>query len=129
YSNLTKRWLRRISPLVLTGGTMASGALGLLALSLFNPAQNQWAAVTRLDALQWLSLLFLVLGCSVAAYFAYNAALSRVSPPRAAVYLYSEPVVTIGLGTTLLAERLTGQALLGASLIALSIALTHMAKR
>jgi len=129
YSNLSKDWMRTISPLVLTGGTMASGALGLLVLSLFNPVQNQWAAIAQLDTLQWLALLFLVVGCSVAAYFAYNAALTQMAAARAAVYLYFEPVVTIALGTTLLAERLTGQALLGAGLIALSVALTHLAKR
>src|SRR5579859_5644476 len=38
YSNLSKRWMRNIPPLVMTGGTMTSGAIGLLLLSLLDPA-------------------------------------------------------------------------------------------
>src|SRR5438552_3271254 len=34
YSNLSKRWMKKISPLVMTGGTMISGTIGLLLLSL-----------------------------------------------------------------------------------------------
>src|SRR5205823_10842446 len=49
YSHLSKRWMHDISPLVLTGGTMLSGALGLLLLSLTDPMNNRWSDVARLD--------------------------------------------------------------------------------
>ena len=42
YSNLSRRWMQSISPFVMTGGTMMSGAIGLLLLSLLNPANNRW---------------------------------------------------------------------------------------
>jgi len=65
YSHLSKRWMRVISPVVLTGGTMLSGALGLILLTLLNPAQNRWRDVMLLSPTQWLALLFLALVCSV----------------------------------------------------------------
>ncbi len=77
YSTLSKRWMQNISPLVMTGGTMMSGALSLLLLSLANPANNHWSDVLKLDLIQWVALFFLALVCSVIAYFVYNMALTR----------------------------------------------------
>lgn len=125
YSNLSKRWMRTISPLVMTGGTMLSGALGLLALSPLTTSTHQWAQVARLDGGQWFALLFLVLICSIAAYFIYNAALTRIPASRAAVFSYFEPVVAVALGALLLGERLSAQAILGAGIIALSVFLVQ----
>ena len=129
YSNLSKRWMEGISPLVMTGGTMASGALGLLLLSLTNPASNRWIAVTQLDAIQWAALFFLVLICSVMAYFVYNFALTKIEASRVAVYIYFEPAVTVLLGVTLLGERLSWQTLTGAAIIAVSVMIVNLAKK
>ncbi|HLX55511.1 MAG TPA: EamA family transporter [Ktedonobacteraceae bacterium] len=129
YSHLSKRWLRVISPVVLTGGTMLSGALGLVLLALLNPAQNQWRDVILLNPTQWLALLFLVLVCSVLSYFAYNRALSKLDASRVAVYIYFEPIVTVLLGVTLLREQLTWQSVLGSLAIAASIVLVNWIKR
>lgn len=129
YSNLSKRWMRTISPLVMTGGTMLSGALGLLALALVTTSAGQWRQVERLDGGQWFALLFLVLVCSIGAYLVYNAALTRVPASRAAVFNYGEPVVAVALGAALLGERLSAQAVVGALIIALSVYLLQGGKR
>ncbi len=129
YSNLSKRWMRSIPPLVMTGGTMTSGATGLLLLSLLDPSSNRWSEVANLDLLQWAALLFLALVCSVMAYFAYNVALTRIDASRVAVYIYFEPVVTILLGITLLGEHLSWQTIAGASLIGGSVVLVNLIKR
>jgi drug/metabolite transporter (DMT)-like permease len=129
YSNLSKRWMRTISPLIMTGGTMVSGAVGLLALSLTVGGTTQWAQVARLNGGQWCALLFLVLVCSVAAYFAYNTALTRIHASRAAVFINFEPVVAVALGALLLNERLNARALLGAGVIAVSVLLLHQGHR
>lgn len=129
YSNLSKRWMRHISPLVMTGGTMTSGALGLLLLSLFNPASNRWSEVARLDMLQWIALLFLAVVCSVLAYFAYNTALSKINASRAATYIYFEPVVTVILGVALLGELLSWQLIVGTAAIGASVALVNVMQR
>lgn len=123
YSNFSKRWMRTVSPLVMTGGTLLSGALGLLALSFFMDGSSGWSRVSRLSSPQWGALLFLVFCCSVAAYFVYNAALTTMDASRAAAFIYFEPVVAVILGALLLGERLSPQAIAGAVLIAVSVAL------
>jgi drug/metabolite transporter (DMT)-like permease len=129
YSNLSKRWMRDISPLIMTGGTMLSGAIGLLLLSLTDPIHNRWGDIIRLNATQWVALLFLSLGCSVIAYFVYNFALTKISASRAAVYIYFEPVVTVILGATLLGERLNWQTFCGVAVIGMSVAMVNLLKK
>lgn len=129
YANLSKRWMRTISPLVLTGGTMLSGALGLVLLSLTDPAHNQWGAIGRLNTTQWAALLFLALICSVAAYFVYNVALTQIPAARAAAYIYFEPLVAVALGALLLGERLDGQTVLGGIIIAASVVAVSLGRR
>jgi drug/metabolite transporter (DMT)-like permease len=128
YSILSKRWMRTLSPVVLTGGTMLSGALGLILLSLVNPSANRWSDIGRLGGTQILALLFLALVCSVAAYFAYNFALTRTPADHAATFVYFEPVVAVALGAVLLGERMSWQSLVGTLLIATSVFIVQRAK-
>ena len=128
YSTLSKRWMHDISPLVMTGGTMVSGAIGLLLLSLVDPATNRWGDVLRLDAAQWLALLFLALVCSVLAYFVYNFALTRITASRVAVYIYFEPVIAVLFGIALLGETLSWQTIGGAAAIGLSVMVVNLVK-
>lgn len=129
YSHLSKRYLRVISPAVVTGGMMVSGALGLILLTLLDPAHNRWQDVAMLTGMQWAALLFLAVVCSVLSYFAYNVALSTLSATRVTVYLYFEPVVAVLLGVTLLGEQFTWQMVLGALAIAGSVLLVNWLKR
>jgi drug/metabolite transporter (DMT)-like permease len=128
YSILSKRWMRAISPITLTGGTMVSGAFGLILLSLADPSANRWSDIGRLTEAQIIALLFLALVCSVAAYFAYTFALTKTPADRAALFVYFEPVVAVALGTALLDERLSWQSLLGTLLIAASVLIAHRAE-
>jgi drug/metabolite transporter (DMT)-like permease len=126
YNHLSKRWMQDISPVVLTAGTMISGALGLLLLSLLDP-QSHWNEVGKLLAVQWFAILFLALFCSVLAYFAYNIALHHMDASRVAVYFYFEPLISIVLGIVLLGEHLSWQIVVGALAISGSvIAVNHM---
>jgi len=128
-SILSKRWLQTISPLVLTGGAMLSGAIGLILLSLADPSANRWFDIGRLTAMQVVALLFLALVSSVAAYFAYNFALTRMPADRAAMFVYFEPVVAVALGTVLLGERLSWPSTLGALLISASVFIVYRARK
>jgi drug/metabolite transporter (DMT)-like permease len=114
---------------VMTGGTMISGTISLLLFSLIDPVNNRWGDVVRLDAAQWVALLFLALVCSVVAYFVYNFALTRIPASRAAVYIYFEPVVTVLFGVTLLSESLSWQTILGAATIGLSVVIVNVVKK
>jgi drug/metabolite transporter (DMT)-like permease len=129
YSNLSKRWMKNISPLVMTGGTMISGTIGLLLLSLFDPVSNRWSEVPKLGIIQWLALLFLAVVCSVIAYFVYNVALTKIDASRVAVYIYLEPVVAVVLGITLLGEHLNWQTIIGAAAIGGAVALVNVSKK
>jgi drug/metabolite transporter (DMT)-like permease len=132
YSTLSKRWMATVSPVDLTGGTMLGGAVGLLLLSLIDPAGSRWSSLGQLSARQWIAILFLVLICSIGAYVAYNFALSRIPASRAALYIYFEPVITVVLAAILLGERLSLAALFGALVIAVSVALfqySHLVRR
>jgi drug/metabolite transporter (DMT)-like permease len=129
YSHLSKRWMSEISPIVMTGGTMISGAIGLLLLSLIDPVSNGWSAVVRLDTLQWIALLFLAVVCSILAYFVYNLALTRIAASRVAVYIYFEPVVAVLLGITLLGERLNWQMIVGTLAIGGSVAIVNLVRK
>jgi drug/metabolite transporter (DMT)-like permease len=129
YSHLSKSWMREISPLVLTSGTMVSGALGLVILSFFDPVGDHWNTVVQLNTTQWLALLFLAVGCSVMAYFAYNVALSKRDASRVTIYFYLEPVVTVVLGVALLGEQLNWQIIVGGIAIFTSVVMVHLMKR
>lgn len=106
-----------------------SGALGLLLLSLIDPASNRWDAVIRLNLIQWAALLFLAVVCSVVAYFVYNFALTKIAASRVAVYIYFEPAVAVLLGVTLLGEHLSWQTLVGAAVIAASVLVVTLLKK
>lgn len=129
YSILSKRWMRTIPPIIMTGAMMVSGALGLILLSFVDPQGNQWRSVLHLDITQWVAILFLAIGCSVLAYFAYNLALSLREPSRVTIYFYVEPVVTVVLAIILLEEQLSWQLLVGAMAIGASVLIVTRMKR
>lgn len=129
YSNLSKRWMRDISPVVMTAGTMVSGAIGLVLLSFLDPTGNHWSEVPLLDVTQWMALLYLAIGCSVLAYFAYNVALNTMEASRVTVYFYFEPGVTVVLGVLLLGEQLTWQMFAGAAAIAASVVMVNLVRK
>src|SRR5260221_6832180 len=98
--------MHTISPLVMTSGTMVSGALGLLVLSLIGSPAQSWAQVARLAGVQWLAVLYFALVCSGAAFYAYNGVLTPIPASPAPTLVYFEPIIAVGLGVTLLHERL-----------------------
>jgi len=124
YSLLSRRWMKGLPPLIMTGGSMIFGTIGLLLMSLASGGSG-WKSLAHLDASQWGALAFLGLACSVAGYVAWNFALSRLEAGRAAVWIYAEPVVAAALGWTLLGERFGAFVLLGAGAIALSAILAN----
>ncbi len=124
YSLLTRRWMKDVVPVTMTGGAMIFGAIGLLVLV----APSGPEAVRSLEALdgtQWAALAFLVLFCSVGGFFAWSYALARMEASRAAVWIYAEPVVAMALGFFLLEERYGALAMAGAAAIAISVVIVN----
>ncbi|WIG59395.1 MAG: Permease of the drug/metabolite transporter (DMT) superfamily [Ktedonobacterales bacterium] len=122
YSTLVRGLRARYTPLTVTGGTMIAGTLGLLALAAFS---GDWRTLAALSAGQWLAILYLAIVCSVLAYFCYNTALTRIAASKAAVWLYLEPVVALGLGAALLGERITLPTVAGGLVILASLYLAQ----
>lgn len=120
YSLLTRRWMKGVAPVTLTGGAMIFGSIGLILMSLAS-GPHRWGTLMTLDATQLAALGFLTLFCSVAGFFAWSYALSRMEASRAAVWIYFEPIVAMALGHLLLHERYGAAALAGAAAIAVSV--------
>lgn len=127
YSLLTRKWMKGRDPMTLTGGAMIFGSLGLILMCLASGPQRLEKLVT-LDATQLAALGFLTLFCSVAGYFAWSFALSRLEASRATVWIYGEPIVAMGLAHFILHERYGKMALAGAAAIAVSVAVVTWKK-
>lgn len=65
----------------------------------------------------WGSVIYLVAGCTLFAFFVQNYAVSRSSPTRVALLMGSEPVFGALFACVWLGERLTLSAWIGGMLI------------
>lgn len=128
FSLLNRRWCKGMKPLTVTGGSMIFGSIGLLVMTaVSNPGGV--SALAKLDGTQWGALVFLILCCSVGAYFAWTWALTRIEASRATACVYAEPVVAVALGLTVLGERYGAGAYVGAAAIALSVLIATVNRR
>ncbi len=88
-------------------------------VALFVVSSGAHAQVPRLpgDAGFWLSLMFLVVFCTIFAFFAQNHAASRTSPTRVSFLMGSEPVFGAVFGWLMFSDHLTLSAWVGCALI------------
>ncbi|KAF0811706.1 hypothetical protein IGB42_03865 [Andreprevotia sp. IGB-42] len=112
---LTKKWQHNVPALPLTAVQAATVATGCLIIgTLMLP--NGLPALPQVNAF-WLASVYLVLLCTVFAFFAQNYALRRQSPTRVALLMGSEPVFGALFAVVWLGEQLTPVAWLGGLLI------------
>jgi drug/metabolite transporter (DMT)-like permease len=98
YSTLTRRLMRTTSkPLATTSYVTILGTFLLIPMSV----TSDWNAVRYLQPEQWLSILYLAIGCACAGYFLWNFSLSTMEAVKSAVWLYLEPLVAF-LGEALI---------------------------
>lgn len=104
YSVLGRRVLGRHAPLGVTARSLLWGAAGILPIT-----GAEWASGARpiwtgpaIAGTLYLGVVITALG-----YVAWNWALTRVSAPRAAIFLNVQPVAGALLGVVLLGEPLT----------------------
>jgi len=122
YSTAVRRLRSRNSTVTVTALTMTFGALGLLPLAII---EQGWDNLGYLDTAQYGAIAFLVIGCSMFAYFAYNYALAHMPAYRVVTWVYLEPVVAVVLGFTLLQEQVSLYTIIGSVLIASSVYLVQ----
>ncbi len=113
---MTSRYAReRPAPaLALTAVQAAVVSIGCLAIAAFTPAELP--ALPSAPSF-WLSTLYLVLGCTIFAFYAQNWALRYSSPTRVALLTGAEPAFGALFAIFWLGEHLTPTAWLGGALI------------
>ena len=108
---------RALSTLALTAVQSGVLMLGCVLLALLSPS--------GLPALPssptfWLATLFLVLFCTLFAFFAQNYAIRRSTPSRVALLLGTEPVFGALFAALVLGETLSSKVIIGGALIVLA---------
>lgn len=115
-----KAYGSHLQPSVLTAGQMLCGLVPLMLLGLVkegNPFAFRWTTTAIV------SLLYLALAGSVAAFYLNYWLLKRMDATKVMAMSLVEPFLAVLLGAILLHETVTMQALLGGVLILISIGL------
>jgi drug/metabolite transporter (DMT)-like permease len=97
-------------PATVTAYAMLFGTLLVLPWALL---EGLAPAVGRLDGRVLAAVVFLGVPGGAVAFLLWTVALSRLTPTRVAVYVNLNPLVAALLGVLLLAERRSGQFVLG----------------
>lgn len=107
-----------VPPLTVTAVQSAVVSIGCAALAL-TVAPEQWQPLPSWQGhgVFWGSVMYLVAGCTLFAFFVQNYAVSRSSPTRVALLMGSEPVFGALFACVWLGERLTLAAWIGGMLI------------
>jgi drug/metabolite transporter (DMT)-like permease len=113
-----------LAPLSVTAvqaGTVALGSFGAAIISEFVFASAQWHALPALagHGTFWTSVVYLVLACTLFAFFAQNFAVKRSSPTRVALLMGSEPAFGALFAYAWLGEQLSVWGWLGGGLMVL----------
>jgi drug/metabolite transporter (DMT)-like permease len=114
YTLLNKGSGGKLPESVLLASTMAFGLLFLTPPAAYELAT---AAFGPVSAEGWLSLLFLGLAGSAAAFFCWNAALRHLDASEASTYINLVPLVTVLSAALMLGERPTTSQVVGGGLV------------
>lgn len=118
YTLLNKRIGGSLPEIVILVCTMAIGTLFLLPGAVVELAVSGFGPVS---AGGWLSVVFLGLGGSAAAFFCWNAALRRLDASEAATYINLTPLVSVVAAGLFLGEHLAPPQILGGAMVILGV--------
>ncbi|MDE1184241.1 DMT family transporter [Paraburkholderia sp.] len=117
---LTRRVMRTsaLPPLTVTAVQSGVVAIGSVVAAL-TVAPDQWRHVPSFAAHSgfWFSVVYLILACTLFAFFAQNYAIKRSSPTRVALLMGSEPAFGAVFACVWLGESIATRAWLGGGLI------------
>jgi drug/metabolite transporter (DMT)-like permease len=116
------------SSILTAGMQMLSGSVSLLAVGAI---RGEWstfdpAAVTSTSIY---ALFYLMIFGSIIGFTAYSWLLKNAQPSKVATYAYVNPVIAVLLGWAIADELLTGQMLIGAFVVVVSVALVTSTKK
>jgi len=104
---------------------MLSGGAVLIAASI---PKGEWTSfeTSQISAVSWLGLGYLIVFGSLVGFTAYSWLLKNARPSMVATYAYVNPVVAVFLGWGIAGEIITGQILIGAAFVVISVILVTM---
>jgi len=108
--------------------TLAVSAFAMLAsvgfLAVLAAGEGFFGALPRFTVIGWMAVLFIGVSSGVG-YFLWLWALGHTTATRVTVFLALSPVTAAGLGSLLLAERVSTMSLTGLACVALGLWLAH----
>lgn len=115
---------------VASSGSLRVTASSMLVAALPNLVAAGFGGTWRLPptARTVVALLFLALGASATALWAFNRAVVALGPERSAAFQYLQPFVTLAGSFLLLAEPVTSGALLGGPIVLLGVWMTQRSR-
>lgn len=127
-SLLAKRVDMPASPLMTTAVEMLVGGAALLVMALVS-GEPATLSLHTVSMRSLLSLGYLIIFGSIAAYTAYTWLLREASPALVSTYAYVNPVVAVLLGWAFDNEQLTGWTVLAAGVIVAGVVLITLPSR
>lgn len=125
YAVLSRPYVQRYPPLLVTGVAMAGGAMFLSPLAL---AEGALVAPAQFGAAQWAALFYLAIPNGIVAYGLWNWALRRLTPTRVAVFLPLIPLSATVLGWAALDEPVGPRFAAGLALVLAGIWLANSSR-
>ncbi len=122
YMILTRKLGESISSLQITGMQIILGAIFFFPLFLWDLPQLQWSAVSKES---FIALIVLTIFATIAAFFCYNYALTKIPAAQAAVCINGIPLVTACGAWILLGETLSAMQLMGGLLVLVAVFLAN----
>ncbi len=113
YLNYSPLIMAKLGAFQATGYIMVLGALLHLPTLLAGLWRQDWSQISPES---WMSLLYLILGMSVAAYSLLNYGLRFLTPTQAALYINMQPIATLLIAALMGQEPLSWQLLVAALL-------------
>ena len=113
YSILGRKVMRQMSALVVTAWSSAVGSVCLLILAVW----QGFDGTVHLSPIGWGSMVFMIIGSGLLAFYFWNHGVSVVGPNRAAIFINLIPLSGMFFAALLLGETLTFAQFAGAGLI------------
>ncbi len=123
YSVAAQPLLKRHSPMVVTGWSMAIGTACYLVLAVEPMLRTDWASIS---AFSWGLMTASSLLALAFAYMVWYTAVQRIGSARTAVYSNLTPVVAMIVAALWLGEAVSGNQVFGAVLILSGIAVNRL---
>jgi drug/metabolite transporter (DMT)-like permease len=123
YTLMGKELLRRHSPLMVTGYSMAIGATFYIAFSARDVWNTDWDRVTTGD---WIGIAYATLLSFNVAYILWYAGVQRLGSARTALYSNLVPIVSLIVAALWLGEAIGWTKAVGAAAVLTGLALTRV---